>query len=312
MLLTVIILVISTGCTAVNKESDGGKVKVVTTTFALYDFSKQIAGDLAEVTMLNKPGEDIHAYKPTPQEIIAIQNSDIFIYANDKDSWVKNVLSSIDTSEMRIINLMDIVDIIEEDIAPGMDTENYDFATGNTLSDEHVYDEHVWGSPKNSVFIVNEIRKSFVKVDKENAKQYENNASAYIDKLEMLNSEIKDITSTANRNTLYFADKFEAGYFINEYGLKYFAALPAGSTKKKPSSDTVKFLTDKVKNEKPAVIFKSELYDGETAKQLSELCDAQVETFYSCNNITTEDFNNNETYISLMQKNIEAIKKALQ
>lgn len=38
--------------------------------------------------MLLKPGEETHSYEPTPQDIIAIQNCDLFIYVGgENDAW---------------------------------------------------------------------------------------------------------------------------------------------------------------------------------------------------------------------------------
>ena len=43
--------------------------------------------------MLLKPGEETHSYEPTPQDIIAIQNSDLFIYVGgENDAWVEDIL----------------------------------------------------------------------------------------------------------------------------------------------------------------------------------------------------------------------------
>ena len=78
------------------KEETGSRLQVVTTIFPQYDFARQIAGDCADVYMLLKPGEEIHSYEPTPQDIQMIQNSDLFIYTGgENDVWVENILASL-------------------------------------------------------------------------------------------------------------------------------------------------------------------------------------------------------------------------
>lgn len=52
----------------------------MTTIFPPYDFVREIAGDCVDLKMLLKPGEESHSYEPTPQDMIAIENSDVFIY----------------------------------------------------------------------------------------------------------------------------------------------------------------------------------------------------------------------------------------
>jgi len=56
------------------------KLNVVATVFPPYDFVREIAGNNVELTMLLSPGSESHSYDPTPQDIIMIQNCDIFIY----------------------------------------------------------------------------------------------------------------------------------------------------------------------------------------------------------------------------------------
>ena len=95
--------------------------RVVSTIFAPYDFVRQIAGDLAEVTMLLSPGTESHSYELTPQDIIKIQNCDVFVYVGgDSDAWIHEVLESMDTGKMKIITLMDCVEVVEEEIVEGM------------------------------------------------------------------------------------------------------------------------------------------------------------------------------------------------
>ena len=86
---------------AAEESGDGGKISVVTTIFPQYDFVRQIAGDKVELKMLLKLGEETHSYEPTPQDIIAIQNSDVFIYVGgENDAWVEDILESMPDSDM--------------------------------------------------------------------------------------------------------------------------------------------------------------------------------------------------------------------
>ena len=96
-----------TGCgmSGQQTEQNGGKeqnkvenekISVVATIFPQYDFVRQIAGENVELKMLLKPGEETHSYEPTPQDIIAIQNSDLFIYVGgENDAWVEMRLSRL-------------------------------------------------------------------------------------------------------------------------------------------------------------------------------------------------------------------------
>jgi zinc transport system substrate-binding protein len=111
------------GRRAVARNADG-KIDVVATIFPPYDFVRAITGDKVNLTMLLPPGAESHSFEPTPQDIIKVQNSDVFIYVGgDSDEWVARILDSMDTSRMKIITLMDCVEVVEELVVEGMQDE---------------------------------------------------------------------------------------------------------------------------------------------------------------------------------------------
>lgn len=78
-ILVILVILLLAGCAPLQQQKSK-KVQVVATIFPLYDFAREIAGEDAEVKMLLKPGAEVHSYEPTPQDIIAIQNCDVFLY----------------------------------------------------------------------------------------------------------------------------------------------------------------------------------------------------------------------------------------
>lgn len=114
-------------------EVENDKINVVSTIFAPYDFVREIAGEQVETTMLLPPGSESHSYEPTPQDIIKIQNSDIFVYVGgDSDIWVDGILNSMDTSKMKIIKLMDSVETVVEELVEGMEDDEHDHNHSDT------------------------------------------------------------------------------------------------------------------------------------------------------------------------------------
>ena len=100
------------------------RLSIVCTNFPEYDFARQIVGDKADVTMLLKLGAESHTYEPSPEDIITIQNSDMFVYVGgDSDAWVDGILDSMDQSRMAVFKLMDQVQTVEEETVEGMEPE---------------------------------------------------------------------------------------------------------------------------------------------------------------------------------------------
>ena len=106
-LLILIILFCLTACSTPVTPVDSEKISIVTTIFPYYDFAKNIAGDKAEITMLLSPGSEPHNYEPSPSDIVAIENCDIFIYnGGESDHWVDSVLNSTQNKNMKILKVL--------------------------------------------------------------------------------------------------------------------------------------------------------------------------------------------------------------
>lgn len=295
--------------TPANTDSND-KLSVVATIFPPYDFARAIAGDKAEVTMLLPPGAESHSYEPTPQDIIKIQNCDVFIYVGgESDEWVNEVLSSMETAEIKIITLMDCVEVVEEELIEGMQEEEEE-ETGE--AEEPEYDEHVWTSPRNAKLIVQKISATLSEADAVNASVYETNSTAYLAQLDELDAAFKDAVTDAARKTIVFGDRFPFRYFVDAYGLQYYAAFPGCSTETEASAATVKFLIDKINAEKIPVVFHIELGNEKMAAALSESTGAKVLLLHAAHNITKADFEKGLGYMDLMTQNVENLKEALR
>ena len=305
---------------ASEKAQDDGRISVVTTIFPQYDFVRQIAGDSVDLKMLLKPGEETHSYEPTPQDIIAIQNSDIFIYVGgENDAWVEDILDSMPDAGMRTLKLIDCVDTVEEEHVKGMqeqpghshEEEEYHGDETEEAHSVHEIDEHVWTSPVNASAIVDEIKELLAQTDPENRQRYEENAEAYEAELAALDAAFREVVDNAGRRLVIFGDRFPFRYFADEYGLDYYAAFPGCASDTEPSAAVMAFLINKVAEEKVPAVLKMELSNENIANAIAEATGTEVRTFYSCHNLTAEEFENGETYLSMMQKNVETLKEVL-
>ncbi len=285
------------------------KLTVVATSFAPYDFVRQIAGDNAEIIMLLAPGEESHTYEPTPGDIITIEQCDLFIYGGgESESWVETVLDGT-KRQMHTVKMMDCVELHREDIAEGMEHEH---DHDEEASHEEEYDEHVWTSPVNAMKITQVISNALCDIDSENKELYTQNTERYLEKLRELDRSFSDILKTKTRNGIVIGDRFPLRYLTEEYSIGYYAAFPGCSAAVEANPVTIAFLCDKIVDESIPTVFKVDLSSGNVAISISEQTGAKVETLYSCHVISSDDFNNGETYISLMERNLSAINGALE
>ena len=296
------------------------KYKVVASNFASYDFLRAIIGDNKEVelTFLLGPGKDAHSYDPTAQDLIKIQDANLFVYVGgEMEKWATKVIESQDKSKTDIVCIADYVDKMEEKEVDGAEEHEHDHEDEDHDHEEHehtegAFDEHIWTSPANAVKMVNALEKAMEKMDSANASKYKANADAYIEKINNVDKQIKEIVDNKKRDRLIFADKMPMQYFMDYYKLKVSAAFDGCSTEVDPSAKTVAYLQNKVKEEKIPVILYIELNPGTVANTIATETGTKSMRIQTLHNVSLDDFNNGETWVSLMTRNIDVLKAALQ
>lgn len=287
------------GCTAQpEKPHDETKLQIVCTSFPAYDFAREIAGDRAELTLLIKPGSEVHSYEPTPKDMIRIQESDLFICnGGESEQWAKTLI----TPELNTIYMMGCVDTVEES-ADGI---------YNAEDGEPELDEHVWTSSLNAIKISEEICNALCKLDTDNAEAYKTNFTAYKAQLMALDREFRQVIKNSGKHTLVFADRFPMRYFALEYGLDCYAAFPGCSSETEPSAKTVAYLIDRVCEDKiPAVLY-MEFSNQKMADVICEDTGCKKLPFYSAHSVSAEQFEQGVSYLDLMRINLNSLKEAL-
>ncbi len=322
----IVIVGISLGIVlGINKAKESSeKISIIATNFPAYDFARAVAGDKANIKMLVKPGAETHDFEPTPQDIIDIKNSALFVYTGgESDEWIEDILEDTDIDKTKLVKMMGAVEVVEEETVEGMEHEHHheheehDDHEDEEHDDHHEheeeveYDEHVWTSPKNAIRIVGAIKDELSKISPKYETLFTGNSKAYINKLSELDQKFQDIVKAGNRKTVIFGDRFPLRYFVDEYGLNYYAAFPGCSDQTEANSKTIAFLVDKIKNEKIPVVFKIEMGNGKLAETISNETGAKVLEFQSAHNISSDEFNNGVTYVDLMERNLSALKEAL-
>lgn len=299
------------GC---NKKKEDKKLKIVTSNFPSYDLARAVVKDNKDVSlkMLLKPGSDMHHFDATPKDIKDILSSDVFIYnGGESDEWIDKILKDIDKKKTTVIKLMDLVKVVEEEHVEGMEEEHDNDHDHDHDEEEKEYDEHVWTSPVNAKKIVSSIKEAMIKKDAKNKNIYEKSASEYISELDKIDNEFKEIVKNAKRKEIVFGDRFPLRYFVDTYGLKYSAAFPGCSEETEASAKTIKFLVNKVKDNKIPVVFHIELSDKKIASSIAKETGAKVLEFKTAHNLSQKDFDKGVTYLDIMKDNIKVLKEAL-
>lgn len=296
------------GCSA-GERPESGKLTVITTIFPAYDFARQVFGDSADVKMLLKPGQESHSYDPSAKDIVEISGCDLFIYnGGESDQWVESVLKS--APDISTFRMTDAVSLLEEEVTEGMQEHDHDSDDHDEEGEE--YDEHVWTSPENAAKIVRALGTTAAELFPELSEQLGANAGDYAEKIDELDDKFAELLDGEERYFI-FGDRFPLLYFFRRYGLNYYAAFPGCGSETEPSARTMTFLLDKLKQQDavPAV-FCIELSSRRLADVLAEDSGLQTVEFHTCHNISQDDFNSGATYVTLMQRNYDALSNVLR
>lgn len=314
--------------------ASGKKLKIVATIFPEYDWVRQILGDEAknaELTLLLDNGVDLHSYQPTADDIAKISECDLFIYVGgESDGWVKDALKEGKNPDRKVINLLEALgnNTKEEEVVEGMQAEEEEHestaagesaAAGESSEAEEEegpeYDEHVWLSLRNARELCETIAEDLKSLDSANASVYDANLKKYEGELDALDQQYQQAVNAAGNKTLLFGDRFPFRYLVDDYGIKYYAAFVGCSAETEASFETVSFLAKKMDELGLKHVMTIEGPDKKIAATVIENTkdkNQDVLALNSMQSVTTKDIEGGETYLGVMQQNLEVLKKALQ
>lgn len=304
-----LVLPIFSGCGSFG--NDNGKIKIVCTTFPVYDWVKDIINgthsDKFEVTLLGGNG-DLHSYQPSAQDIALIQKCDLFIYVGGvSDGWTKDVLKNGDVKTLRLF------DVLEGNLLcvdEGHEGHNH-------KAEE--YDEHIWLSLRLANLSIDAIYEKIVDVagekDSGEVVEYAKNKENLKGFIDELDKEYRRVVEEAENKTIVFADRFPFLYMTEEYGIEVFAAFAGCSADQDASFEVIAHLAEAVDNhEKKAVIVleNSNQSVAETVIKSTKNKNAEIVVMNSCQTIDEQEIAQGADYLKIMEENLNALKKALE
>lgn len=303
-------------CAPAGEEAEDGRLQVVCSLFPYYDFVREIGGAYVSLRLLVAAGREAHSFEPTPMDVIRVSRADVFVYnGGEGEQWVDEILSSAGENIPTVLRMMDYADTLTEEPLAGHD--DHDHADHDHEhdddhdSDDIEYDEHIWTSPVQAMKLCRAICDALCAADPAHAAAYRSNLENYLGQLAELDVAFRQVCSEKKRSLLVFGDRFPLLYFCREYGLDYRAAFHGCSSDTEPSLYTLKFLIDKVRQQDIPVVYALELSSRKVADAIAETTGATVETFYSCQTVSQADWAAGEGYVSLMRRNVAALREGI-
>lgn len=292
ILFSLILTLLLSSCGADVQNSDNSDKAVVYTSFnAMYQITKEIAGDKADVECLMPSGAEPHDWEPSAGDIVKLQKADIFVYSNDDmETWVSDVLNSAKSG-------LDVVEA-SKDIAE-IDVDVHENDDGHSHGG---HDPHVWLDPKNAVIQAQSITDELCKTDSENADYYKQNLAVFKEKAENLDNEYKQVLQ--NAKTKYIIVSHEAyGYLCNAYGLEQIG-IEGVMADNEPSPAKMAEIVNFAKEHNIKYVFAENSGDTKLADTAANEIGGEV--------LVLSPFESgSEDYFTVMENNLQALKKAL-
>lgn len=291
---------------------ESGKVKVVCTVFPIYDWTREIAGNKADISLILSNGTDMHSYQPSAADMIKIAECDVLIYiGGESDEWVNEAVELYYNKNRSLVNLTELLgdSAHTEEHTEGMQEERHSHG-----EEEEELDEHIWLSLKNAALFTENIAEVLGEKDPDNAELYRESYEKYSEKIMSLDSEYRTAVSGARIKTLLVADRFPFRYLTEDYGLSYYAAFPGCSAETEASFETVAFLSAKTDKLGLKYILTTETAGTKIANAVIANTRDKNQEILVLDSMQSQGFKDVEkgvTYLSVMRKNLETLKKAL-
>jgi zinc transport system substrate-binding protein len=289
--LTMLLLLFTSGL------SFAAKPTIVTTIYPLYDFTKQVVGDKADVVLLVPAGVEPHDWEPAPTDMVKIKKAKLFIYNGaGMEEWIDNLQDSVLRGK-KVVKASDYVSVL-----PAQFTEDGEPATADMM------DPHIWLDPVNVQAIVQGVANAVSEIDPANGSYYQSNAKLYIAELQALDQEYQTLSHAPRKQIVTSHAAF--GYMAKRYGLQQVAIMglaPDAEPTPQRMAEVIRY----VKDHGIQYIFFETLVSPKLSEVIASEAGAQTLVLNPIEGLTDEEIAQGANYITEMRMNLTNLKIAL-
>lgn len=321
--LTLSLLLTGCGSKEVGKTGENNEknsLSVYTTIYPLEDFTKKIGGSYVEVKSIYPPNVDAHSFEPSTKDMIALANSELFIYTGvGIEGFAEKATEALEKEDVQVLKAADGINLIESSHSD----EHHEDENEHSEEEEHAeseaheeeghahgeLDPHIWLDPVLSIDLANNIKISLSELMPEHATEFETNFKQLKNELEKLDQEFKTtIESSKTRNLLVSHAAY--GYWEKRYGIETIAITGLSPTQEPTQKELQAIIEESTEHNIHYVIFEQNV-SPKIAKIIQEEIGAKALTLHNLEAVTEENIKQNDDYFSIMRKNLETIKTVL-
>ena len=297
------------GCAADERQLSEDKINIVASFYPIYEFARTIGGEHVHVVNLIPAGVEPHEWSPRSRDLIHASKAHLFMYNGaGLEGWVPDFLASLpEDRKPVVVEVSRGIELIRSDeFAHDRDeAEN-----GHEHAHDASIDPHTWVSPRSAIRMAETIKNSLVESDPAHAADYEANYAALHKQLQELDEQFRQVLGTVARKEIVVSHQ-SFGYLARDYGLKQVAIMGL-SPDAEPRSQDLKRIVDFVKEHGVRYIFFEQLVSDQLSKTLAEEAGVGVLPLHPVEGLTREQERNGDNYITIMQMNLQNLRKALE
>ena len=292
----------NTQSTTVSSEQ---KLKVIASFFPMYEFTRNVAGNRADVSVFIPIGEEPHGWEPPTQQIQDVQNSQLFVYNGaGMETFIPAFLSTENFPNTTFVRASQGIQMQNADVIHMNPDE------AKPVIEQGGKDPHVWNDPVLAQQEVRNIANAMEKADPANAQYYESNAQAYIGKLSKLDQDIKLGLSNCQLHTFVsFHNAFN--YFSQRYNLTD-VWLSGLAPEAEVSPQDLARVEDTAKQNNVKIIFSEDLVDPKLAQSLATDIGATTMVLSPLEGINNTEQKEGVTFIDKWYQNLNSLKTGLE
>lgn len=269
-------------------------IKVVASFSILGDMIEQVGGEDVVVDTLVGPGEDAHAFQPTPKDALRLAKANIIAINGLRfEGWMNRLVKASGTKAKLLVASAGVKPrFLEEERA--------------RPEDEPPVDPHAWQDLRNGKIYVTNIAKALIEARPDKADIFRQRAKAYLTQLETLDKETRESFAKIPKESRKMITNHDAfGYLAQAYGLTFLS--PVGlSTEAEPSAADVAKLIQQIKDENVRTLFLENNTDSRLARQIAKDTGAKMGGTLYADALTPRD-GEAPTYLDMMKVNFQRL-----
>jgi len=293
----IIVMAISAAFAGSHQKAAAGRIGIAASFYPLAEFARQVGGDRVEVSNLTPPGAEPHDFEPSPQDIVRIRQSQVFIYTGAGfEPWAEKVAS--DLKDTTVINASQGIELL-----PALPEQS------SQTPGDHQSDPHYYLDPVSDQTIVQTIADGLSRIDPVNQAYYQENASRYEARLAALDSSFRTGLANCQRQEIITSHAAFA-YLARRYGL---TQVPiAGLSDEDPSPARLAEIAGIARDGDIRYIFFEKLVSPRLSETIAAEVGAQTLVLNPAEGLTSDEQDAGKDFISLMQDNLSNLRLALE